>query len=352
METKLTDLFPNADMGLSNIGFLFGAGSSKEAGFPLTIELTKNVTESLSQTDLETLKTILETDGITYDFKAGVPDIETIADVIYKYKHMNPNPQTIVLEQSIKEKVVDEFKFHDEVNLENHISLFQSLKALMVNRAETIWIFTSNYDLLFEMAAMQADIPIYNGFEGVLHRYFHIDRLGLRYGYISSSRFREFKEPNIKLIKFHGSISWFKDELKIFESCDNNPQIPNEKALILPRKKKVLDSLEHPYDKLFRFTNRVIGSKCCYLVSCGYSYRDVHINEQIIIPHLREGNIRLLALFKEAPSTLDILEQFPSFNYITKDKRRINGQVTEQESDIWKFSKLVKLIKEKVGLGM
>ncbi|MFX1297054.1 MAG: SIR2 family protein, partial [Promethearchaeota archaeon] len=299
----------------------------------------------------ETLKTILVSDRITYDFAAGVPDIETIADVIYKYKHMNPNPQTIALERSIKEKVVDEFKFHDGVNLDNHRYLFQSLKALMVNRAETIWIFTSNYDLLFEMAAMQADIPIYNGFEGILHRYFNIDRLGLRYGYISSSRFREFKEPNVKLIKLHGSISWYKDELKIFESCDNNPQIPSEKALILPRKKKVLDSLEHPYDKMFKFANDVVGSKCRYLVSCGYSYRDEHINEQIIIPHLREGNIRLVALFKEAPSTLDTLEQFPSFNYITKDKRRINGEEKEQRSGIWKFSKLVKLIREKAGLG-
>jgi len=39
MPLTLEDIFPNFNTGLSNIGFFFGAGTSKEAGYPLTNDL-------------------------------------------------------------------------------------------------------------------------------------------------------------------------------------------------------------------------------------------------------------------------------------------------------------------------
>jgi len=82
----------------------------------------------------------------------------------------------------------------------------------MQHRNESIWIFTTNYDLVFELAASIAKIPIYNGFEGIAQRFFDIERIELTYGKINSNRmFELFNEPHIKLIKLHGSISWFKE---------------------------------------------------------------------------------------------------------------------------------------------
>jgi len=36
VDITLSEIFPNANTGLSQIGFFFGAGSSFAAGYPLT----------------------------------------------------------------------------------------------------------------------------------------------------------------------------------------------------------------------------------------------------------------------------------------------------------------------------
>ena len=51
MALKIEDVFPNANTGLSSIGFFFGAGTSKEAGYPLTEDLTKEVLEGLASSN-------------------------------------------------------------------------------------------------------------------------------------------------------------------------------------------------------------------------------------------------------------------------------------------------------------
>ena len=42
MSLTTSQLFPGIETGLNRIGFLFGAGTSKEAGYPLMGELTGN----------------------------------------------------------------------------------------------------------------------------------------------------------------------------------------------------------------------------------------------------------------------------------------------------------------------
>jgi hypothetical protein len=46
---KLLDILPNQTAGLGNTGFLFGAGTSVEAGFPVMTDLTKNVVSQLDR---------------------------------------------------------------------------------------------------------------------------------------------------------------------------------------------------------------------------------------------------------------------------------------------------------------
>jgi hypothetical protein len=46
MALKLEDVFPISS-GCTNIGFFFGAGTSAEAGYPLTIDLTKRIVSRL-----------------------------------------------------------------------------------------------------------------------------------------------------------------------------------------------------------------------------------------------------------------------------------------------------------------
>ncbi len=347
---NIEQIFPNINTGLSNIGFFFGAGTSKEAGYPLTTKLTKDIISKLSAEEQEILKGILDHEGISYSFEEGNPDIEEISDLIYKHKLSDSSIDIEKLEKSIREKICNELTSVESPNLKSHVKFLMSLKKLMVNRAESIWIFTTNYDLSFESAAMLAGIPIYNGFEGILDRYFDIERLNLKYGVVERRLFKEYKEPNVKIIKLHGSISWFKKDAMVFER-GNCLSIDNDsRCMVLPRKQKVIDTLEYPYDKLFRYAVSIIGNQCKYLISCGYSFRDQHINDQLIIPKLREGKIKFMALFEKEPENIEQFKQFPSFNYLTKEKMYIDGNETQESSDCWKFSKFADLLANKAGV--
>lgn len=348
----IESIFPNINNGFGNVGFLLGSGASKEAGYPLTSDLTISVINRLTDTERTLLKSLLDKDGVTSDFAQGIPDIEVVSDSIYKHKLAATFPQVANLDLSFREKIVEELMGVVNPNLEAHIKFLRAIKNLLANRSECVWIFTTNYDLLIELAAMHARIPIHNGFEGVLLRYFDIERMDLKFGNIEKKKFSEYKEPCIKLVKLHGSISWFKDGDVLFESSEHKHLKSSPiRSMILPRKQKVMDALEHPYDKLFKYASQIIGGRCKYLVSCGYSFRDQHINEQLIMPKLRQGKIRLTALLKQELENTQQFQTHQSFNFITEDKSRFDNKIENGPSTIWKFSEFVNQLAARAGLG-
>jgi len=60
------------------MGFLFGAGTSLYAGYPLSKNLTANVIEALSDSEKEILGTILERENLSIENQEEIPDIEKI----------------------------------------------------------------------------------------------------------------------------------------------------------------------------------------------------------------------------------------------------------------------------------
>ncbi len=342
MAIALSDILPNANTGLSQIGFFFGAGSSFTAGYPLTFQLTIDVLKRLSPDQVKLIEKILETESITLNITEGTPDIEFLSDKINKAKASGGYVGIDPLIESIRKHIVDVINEVKSPNLEYHVNFFKGLKKLMSHRNESVWIFTTNYDLVFELAASIAKIPIYNGFEGIAQRFFDIERIELTYGKINSNRrFEPFNEPCIKLVKLHGSTSWVKDGENVFESFSSENEI--DKCMILPQRTKVTETLESPYDKLFRYAASVIGRQCKFIVSCGYSYRDEHINDILFVPKLRSNSLRIFALSKDETPEIIKLKEFPCFQYLVSDKLHYNGKETIGSFDQWDFKKFVEL---------
>ncbi len=73
MSLTLSQLFPGIETGLNRIGFLFGAGTSKEAGYPLMGDLTKIVVTNLSSAFRETLDEILAAKSLAMTPPQGLP---------------------------------------------------------------------------------------------------------------------------------------------------------------------------------------------------------------------------------------------------------------------------------------
>ncbi len=342
IEISLKNLFPNAEMGLRNIGFLFGAGTSYAAGYPLTWELTKKVLQSLGQDQLDLLKSILSKEDLELESETGSPDIEVISDILNKHKNIGGIEKIETLISDVKSNIINCLNSVTEVNYEYHLQFFQAIKRKLANSKTSVWIFTTNYDLVLETAAAMAGLPVVNGFEGVNLRYFDIRNLRLQRGLIANSKFEPIPEPTIRIVKLHGSISWMKDQGTIFErftKIDNsNP------CLILPQRTKVVDTLESPYDSLFRYTSEILGTNCEYIVSCGFSYRDQHINEHLLIPKLRSGKINLFALSKEMNDDIQRLSQFGAFKFGSEDSIKTGTFTLDEGTDLWDFKKLVNLI--------
>lgn len=338
--------------GLSNTGFLFGAGTSYEAGYPLSRDLTIDIMSNLNDEEKNIIIEIFSNENIEYDFDNGKPDIEVVSDLIFKYSLVDSQIRYKDLKDSIRKKIVEIMRSITSPNFEYHIRFLKSLKRLIGNRPETIFIFTTNYDLLFEKAAKFSRTPVFNGFRGVLYRYFDINSLGIRHGTVEGNRmFKETRELNLNLLKLHGSISWEKESEKVYEVAEYSSIGPVNCSIIIPRKQKLRETLEYPYDNLFRYSSRIIGSpKCKYLISCGYSFRDQHINDSLIIPKLKEGRIKFFALFREEPDNIAIFKQYPNFNFLTENKLYLNGNEYNESTDIWKFSKFVDELTSKAGV--
>ena len=103
-----------------------------------------------------------------------------------------------------------------------------------------------------------------------------------------------------------------------------------------------MDTLEPPYDTLFTQTRRVLGNECKYLVSCGFSFSDEHITQQLLLPVMQANKCRLFALNKVEQNGYAAFKALPNFQAGHENSSQGSGyRVTE--TDAWRFSQFVKL---------
>ena len=163
-------------------------------------------------------------------------------------------------------------------------------------------------------------------------------------GTVDRTRFTHRSELHVNIIKLHGSVSWLKQGDRVFESGLDLGSAAPERVLVLPRRRKVMDTLSEPFDQLFTRASRILGSTCQFVVACGFSFGDKHINDQLIFPKLRAGKIRLTALCGEEPDCIGELKRFPPFHAGFPANCFIDQKDTEAGTDLWQFSALAQLM--------
>ena len=194
------------------------------------------------------------------------------------------------------------------------------------------------------MAAGEVGVRVETGFDGPLKRQFDPTVFDLARGTVDNTRFTHRSELHVNIIKLHGSVSWLKQEGRTYESGLDLQSPTPQRALVLPRRRKVMDTLSEPFDQLFTRASRTLGSSCQYIVTCGFSFGDKHINDQLIIPKLSAGKIRLTALCGEEPDCLGDLTRFPPFHAGFPSNCFIDQKYTGTGTDLWKFSALTQLL--------
>lgn len=187
----------------------------------------------------------------------------------------------------IRKLIRDRLKESDSSTvLDNYIAFYNGLKNIKeINglKNQTFNIFTTNYDMMNEVAMENENIHYYSGFEGIVKRKFNL----AYYNYdfvenfqVNNSNLRV--TPNhMNLFKLHGSLSWYmnKEQELIERNPYDNDFLPE---IIYPSVDKFNNTnLIICYSALMReLSNRLCKDKTTLFVT-GMSMGDEHINKII-----------------------------------------------------------------------
>lgn len=343
MPLDLSTILPNISQSLNGTGFLFGSGTSREAGYHMMPGLTRSVIGALTHTERAILDDVLRAGSTTYDDATATPNIEQLADLVIAHWTNSGDARFGLLESRLRDLIVHEILSVTSPNIDHHCKFFEALKKRSFGLPSTVWIFTTNYDLLFETAASKVGVPLENGFTGSTERYFDPVQFRSTHGVVSGHSFTPSSQLTVKLIKLHGSISWTSEASKFFERHPAALDPAASRVMVLPRRRKVMDTLTPPYDTLFTQASRVLGGECKYLVSCGFSFSDEHINQQLLLPVMQASKCRMAALCQDEPAGLSAFNTMPNFKAGYETHLHEAGKRVVGTTDLWKFSKFVEL---------
>ena len=344
-------------------GLFLGAGASREAGYPLMSELTQKVLGRLRHDSIRLVTDVMSRAVDDAWDPATASDLEEIADhleaeALTLGRNTARGRATYDVLSEIYELIWREIR-SVRPDTSHHVKLFQALRKLRHGLSQPIWVFTTNYDTLVELAAAQCQLPILDGFVGSYPRFFHPASYRWHFGnLVPQGKQLAFDDrgvgPYVVLFKLHGSVNWWMVEGQtpsLFLAEDHTVLgRPASRTLVAPRKGKVRQVLDFPYSQIWRSAADVIGFQCKYLVTCGYSFRDEHINETILIGPAKENRIRLVALAPEKLSIFDELTSIPAASWATANEVWHRGTKAATGTTLWRFSSLVDHLAEQAGL--
>ncbi|UCH70610.1 MAG: SIR2 family protein [Candidatus Bathyarchaeota archaeon] len=328
-----------------NIAFLLGGGASFCAGLPGIFQMMDLVRPKLSNVTRSTFEEIIQ---FLTDNDIENPNIEEVLSELYyrlsgtglkdhKRERFKVTFQEVC--QCIQNilRVDDATEYHKDFMLR----IVSRRETEPAKKAPSVQIFTTNYDLLIELACEESNIVVINGFEGFFSRRwkpscFDYD-IGKATTHTQTPRF-EASARHIRLYKLHGSLSWFEDNGHFYEE---KPALESKGTplIIYPSRLKYAESIRPPFDWLFHRFNAVVSSTKL-LVCIGYRFADKNIN-QYIFTGLDKG-LSLLALSKEPLGALAHRSSHPQVSLINEEQTIIDGNDQNKVTDLWAFEKLAK----------
>lgn len=325
--------------------YLLGGGASFCAGLPGIFGLTDLVRSKLRNTPRSMFDEITQ---FLTDNSIKNPNIE---EVLSELRHRLSGAG---LGQRNKERLKTTFEevcqcIQNILKVDGPTKYHKSFMLRIVSRREAepakkappVQIFTTNYDLLIELACEESHIVAINGFEGFFHRRlnpgcFDYD-IGKATTHAQTPRF-EPSARHIRLYKLHGSLSWFEDNSQFYEEKPTSE--PKRTPLIIyPSRLKYAESIRPPFDWLFRRFGAEV-SDANLLICIGYRFADENVNQYIFTG--LDKRLSLLVLSKEPIDALASRSTHPRVSVINEERTIIDGNDQSEITDLWAFEKFAK----------
>jgi len=325
--------------------YLLGAGASFCAGLPGIFQLTNLVRSQLHNTSLNGFDGIIQ--SLT-DSGIKEPNIEDIlSELYYRLSAIAPahpkRKQFKIIFEEVCQVIHNTLKV--DTTTEYHKEFVQRVvsrrEAEPAKKAPPVQIFTTNYDLLIELACEESHMVAINGFEGIFHRRWNLGCFDCDIGKATTHPKTPRFEPSarhIRLYKLHGSLSWFEDNGEFYEEkpTSGSKRVP---LIIYPSRLKYAESIRPPFDWLFRRFGAAV-SEARLLICIGYRFGDKNLN-QYIFTGLDRG-LFLLVLSKEPVDALAIMSTHPRVSMINEESTIIDGKDQNDAIDLWDFKKFAK----------
>lgn len=205
-----------------------------------------------------------------------------------------------------KSEIIRETSFVDRVGSEGWQSHNKFINVLGKRspKQKRLKIFTTNYDLAFEVAASNTGVIVIDGFE--FSKPYRFNPAWYQYDIVNRSQASEKGGaylPNIiHLYKVHGSVDWIRKNNGVYKKYESGTS-KDEPVFIYPSSTKYQNSYDSPYlDMMAAFLEAVQKPKTA-LLCVGFGFNDKHLNNAITMALRTNPEFMVLVATKEPFNT-------------------------------------------------
>ena len=160
-------------------------------------------------------------------------------------------------------------------------AVFINTVAHLVKTPSKLSIITTNYDTLIEDAADSIGFTVIDGFTFAHRPQFDSDMF--EWNLVKDienikTRELEYKKNIINLLKLHGSLTWERNDNRIYRKDKSDVKNP---IMIFPSSNKYMQSYQEPYFELFVKFQELLKRPNTLLITAGFSFADNHISQMI-----------------------------------------------------------------------
>jgi hypothetical protein len=240
---------------------------------------------------------------VGYDKATHGENIEALlsqCDAYLQYKPTETDVRTFVKESkaTILEKCSEFIDPLKPSQLDTHCEFLHKMSRRRV-RDSRLKLFTTNYDLCFELAAGKQGIVAIDGFSFSQPRYF--DPRFFQYDIIKrtpvTGELGTPLEGVFHLLKLHGSVNWERQGDAV--AIKSGPDV-DKACLIYPAKGKYQQSYIQPHLELIsQYFSSLREPNTCVL-TIGFGFNDDHLSEPLLAAIKTNPHVRLIVVSRHA----------------------------------------------------
>ena len=278
--SKVEETIINFSNAFKNVAVLAAAGTSMDNG--VNHGKTRDDLWSFCKDEIDTIYDVLQDKGDT--LKANLDktkddhNIEDFLSIVVIYEKLNgeiKDEHGETIRKKLQKKIAEACRLTLDENNHHHSDFLRKLTARKPSDPR-VQLYTTNYDTLFEQAAMQAGLTVIDGFTFSQPRLFSGVNFDYDIVYRERSRIKPDESfiPNVfQLFKIHGSVDWQK------ESNDRivQKEIVDNPCIIYPASDKYESSYEQPYLELIAHFQQTLRKEGTLLIVIGFGFKDKHI---------------------------------------------------------------------------